>query len=308
MAPPEIALMVLNWNGADLMRRHLPAVLEAARVAQSSTAVYVIDNASVDDSRELVESMDGVELIALASNRRLQAYNEAIRRVDCKAFMMLNNDLSPAADVVDQMWGTLRSDPEVFVVGGTITDPSSGHVDSGPTSARWDGRWILEPTGLAGATGLVDVAYVSGGAGLYRREMFLALDGFWNALPGLYWEDVELGLRAWMHGWRSVYTPGARFDHASGSTVRRALNPYMRQFRTYQNLRLTHLELLLDRRDLRDYLASELRGSVRKPYYFATALTLLRYLPEVRRRRRGLAKRCGRPTVAELEAHWRGTG
>lgn len=300
--------MVLNWNGADLMRRHLPAVIEAARNARVETAVYVIDNASVDDSVELIESLDGVELIALPRNLRLQAYNEAVRQVDCTAFMMLNNDLSPVADVVDPMWETLSSDPTIFAVGGEVIDPSSGHVDSGPTSARWEGQWVLEPTGLAGATEPIGVAYVSGGAGLYRREMFLALDGFWKRLPGLYWEDVELGLRAWMHGWRSVYHPGVRFDHISGSTVRRALNPYVRQFRTYQNVRLTQWELLLDRGDLRAYLATELRTALRKPYQFATVLTLLGYLPEVRRRRRALIDRCGRVGVAELEAHWRSDG
>ena len=65
--PPaaEIALMVLNWNGAELMRRHLPAVLEAAAQAPVDARVYVIDNASEDDSRELVASLAGVELIAV---------------------------------------------------------------------------------------------------------------------------------------------------------------------------------------------------------------------------------------------------
>jgi len=135
--------------------------------------------------------------------------------------------------------------------------------------------------------------------------MFLALGGFWELLPGLYWEDVELGLHAWVHGWRSVFHPGARFDHASGSTVKRALNPHVREFRTYQNVRLTHLELLLDRGDLSDYLRGELRRSLRKPYYYPAALTLLSRLPAVVRRRRALRARCGSPTVADLQRRWR---
>ncbi len=43
---------------------------------------------------------------------------------------------------------------------------------------------MLEPTALAGASEPINVAYVSGGAGLYRREMFLTLGGFWDVLPG----------------------------------------------------------------------------------------------------------------------------
>jgi GT2 family glycosyltransferase len=305
-AAPEIALVVLNWNGADLMRVHLPAVVEAARRAPVDTRVYVIDNASEDDSRAVIASFEEVQLVAFDDNRKLHAYNEAVRRIQCTAFMMLNNDVSPAADVVGPMWEAMCADPSVFAVGGEVIDTASGEVDSGPTGARWEHQWILEPTALAGATEPINVAYVSGGAGLYRRDMFLALGGFWDALPGLYWEDVELGLRAWLHGWRSVFHPDVRFDHASGSTVRRSLNPYLREFRTYQNVRLTHWALLLDDADLRDYLVGELRRSLRKPYYYATVLTLARWLRVVGRRRRALRASCGPVRVADLQARWNG--
>jgi GT2 family glycosyltransferase len=302
---PELALMVLNWNGADLLRRHLPAVVAAAEAASVDARVYVIDNASEDDSREVIDGFAGVELIAFADNRRLQAYNEAARLVECEAFMMLNNDVSPEPGVIDPMWATLSGDESIFAVGGEVIDTASGEIDSGPTSARWERQWVLEPTALAGAAGPIDVAYISGGAGLYRRRMFLELGGFWEELPGLYWEDVELGLRAWLHGWRSVFHPAVRFDHASGSTVRRSLNPYVREYRTYQNVRLTHWSLLLSGADLRDYLRGELRRSLRKPYYYVTVLTLAGRLPAAIRRRRALRRRCGPVSVAELQARWR---
>ncbi|HEY2217388.1 MAG TPA: glycosyltransferase [Solirubrobacteraceae bacterium] len=304
-AAPQIALLVLNWNGAELLRRHLPAVVAAAQAASVDARVYVIDNASKDDSRDVIAGFPGVELIAFDDNRRLHAYNKAVQMIDCTAFMMLNNDVSPEPGVIDPMWSTLSADKSVFAVGGEVIDTASGEIDSGPTSARWEHRWVLEPTALAGASEPIDVAYVSGGAGLYRRSMFLELEGFWDLLPGLYWEDVELGLRAWLHGWRSVFHPAVRFDHASGSTVRRSLNPYVREFRTYQNVRLTHWSLLLDGADLRDYLRGELRASLRKPYYYVTVLTLANRLRRAVRRRRALRRRCGPVRVAELEARWR---
>jgi GT2 family glycosyltransferase len=304
-AAPEIALLVLNWNGAELLRRHLPAVVAAAQAASVDARVYVIDNASEDQSRQVIAGFSDVELIAFDDNRRLHAYNKAVQMIDCTAFMMLNNDVSPEPGVIDPMWATLSADESVFAVGGEVIDTASGEIDSGPTSARWERRWVLEPTALAGASEPIDVAYVSGGAGLYRRAMFLELEGFWDLLPGLYWEDVELGLRAWLHGWRSVFHPAVRFDHASGSTVRRSLNPYVREFRTYQNVRLTHWSLLLDGADLRDYLRGELRASLRKPYYYATVLTLASRLGGAVRRRRALRRRCGPVRVAELEARWR---
>jgi GT2 family glycosyltransferase len=303
-AAPDIALVVLNWNGADLMRRHLPAVVEAAARASVDARVYVIDNASEDDSHEVIASFAGVELVAFEDNRKLHAYNAALRRIECSAFVMLNNDVSPAADVIDPMWETMQSDPDVFAVGGDVIDIASGQAEFGPTVGRWERQWVFELHSAAAAPEPVDVPYVSGGAALYRREMFLALGGFWDALPGLYWEDIELCLRAWLHGWRSVYRPGLRFDHASGSTVRRSLNPYLREFRTYQNVRLTHLALLLDGTDLRDYLVGELQRSLRKPYHYAAILTLLGSLRAVARQRRALRSRCGPVRVVDLQARW----
>lgn len=296
--------MVLNWNGADLLRRHLPAVLESARRAPLAVRVCVIDNASEDDSREVVRSFDGVELIALDRNRRLHAYNEAVAMVDCQAFMMLNNDVSPAADVLGPMFEAMSVDASIFAVGGEVVDTLSGRLESGPTGASWRHAWVLEPGAFAGAERPVNVAYVSGGAGLYRRSMFLAMGGFWELLPGLYWEDVELGLRAWMHGWRSVFHPQARFDHESGATVRRHLNPLRRQIGTYQNIRLTHWSLLLDRRDLRDYLSNELRVSLTRPYYHPAYLSMARFASRVARRRRQLEAECGVVSVAELQKRW----
>src|SRR5213080_4267749 len=122
----EVALMVLNWNGADLLRRHLPAVVEAARRAPVGTAIYVIDNASEDESRQVVAEFSNVELIAFETNRKLHAYNEAVRRVPCTTFMMLNNDLSPAPDVIAPMWATMSADPSVFAVGGDVIDNATG--------------------------------------------------------------------------------------------------------------------------------------------------------------------------------------
>jgi GT2 family glycosyltransferase len=300
----DVALLVLNWNGADLMERHLPAVVEDALRAEVSTRVYVIDNGSTDRSREVVASFEGVELLAYPDNRKLLAYNDGVAEVECEAFMMLNNDLSPPPGATDALLAIMREDPSIFAVGGAVVDVATGDVESGPTAARWKHEWVLEPLDGADDGTPVNVAYVSGGAGLYRRDMFLALGGFWNALPAMYWEDVELGLRAWLHGWRSVFRSGIVFDHESGATIKRSVPQWRRELGFYRNQRLTHLGLLLDQGDLRDYLLRELRRSVRKPYYWPAMATLLPRLLTVASRRRELRARHGPVTAAQLERKW----
>jgi GT2 family glycosyltransferase len=301
---PDVAILVLNWNGADLLRRHLPAAVACAEASRTATKVYVVDNGSTDDSREVVADLGGVEWLGFPDNRKLVAYNDAARAIDCTAFVALNNDLSPPAHAVDALWETLHSADDVFAVGGLMRDATTGQVESGPTDARWEGEWVVEPSGLAGANGPIDVAYVSGGAALYRRDRFLDLEGFWAVLPSMYWEDVDLGLRAWMHGWRSVFRPDVEFAHESGATVKRTMSVRRRSFGVYRNRRLIHAALLLDGSDLRSYVRAELRRSLRKPYYWPSALTLVPRLPAALRRRRELRRRCGPITVAELQRRW----
>ncbi|HVE68573.1 MAG TPA: glycosyltransferase family 2 protein [Solirubrobacteraceae bacterium] len=308
MAPatetPEIALLVLNWNGADLLRRHLPSVVEAARNARVPTRAYVVDNASEDDSRRVVADFPEVEFVALQRNHKLQGYNVAVERIGCRAFMALNSDISPPPHAVDALWDVLRSEPGAFAVGGLVRDVEGGRIDSGPTAVRWEDEWTIEPAGLEGATGVADVAYVSGGAALYDREWFRSLGGFWTNLPSLYWEDVDLGLVAWLHGRRSLFAPGVEFAHESGATVKRTISPRRLELGVYRNRRLIHLSLLLDGNDLRGYLWAELRRSVRKPYYWPASLSLLPRLPAALRRRRRLRAACGPVSVAELERRW----
>ena len=48
----KVAVVILNWNGADLLRKFLPSVVEFSVEAD----VYVADNASTDDSILILET------------------------------------------------------------------------------------------------------------------------------------------------------------------------------------------------------------------------------------------------------------
>jgi GT2 family glycosyltransferase len=300
----DVALLVLNWNGAHLLRRHLPQVVEAARAASVPTRAYVVDNASEDDSRAVVEQFPDVGWIAMPDNLKLVAYNHAARRIECEAFMVLNNDLSPPRDAVDRLLPTLRENPDVFAVGGLVRNTATGETDSGPTALRWEGEWNVFANALSAGDEPINVGYVSGGAALIRRDMFLELGGFWEVLPSMYWEDVELGLHAWLQGWRSLFDPRLVFEHESGATTSQSLSTARRSFGVYRNRRLAHTALLLDDADLKAWIRAELRRSVRKPYYWPAALTLIPRMRAAVSRRRALRARLGPVTVAELQQRW----
>src|SRR5690554_7477150 len=73
----RIAVVLLNWNGLDLLKKFLPSVVKHS----SEAAVYVADNASTDASRAFIaKNYPEVKWIQLPQNYGYaKGYNEALR-------------------------------------------------------------------------------------------------------------------------------------------------------------------------------------------------------------------------------------
>lgn len=85
------AIVILNWNGSDMLRRFLPSVMTCSGTAR----VYVADNASTDDSMQmLAEKFPDVGLIPLEKNYGFaEGYNRALAQVDAEYYVLLNSDV-----------------------------------------------------------------------------------------------------------------------------------------------------------------------------------------------------------------------
>ncbi len=55
----------------------------------------------------------------------------------------------------------------------------------------------------------------------FRRDRWAELGGFDDLYHPFYWEDVDLGYRAWARDWRVLYEPAAVVYHAQGETIAR---------------------------------------------------------------------------------------
>ena len=75
----DVAIVILNWNGEDFLRRFLPGVVACADGAR----VIVADNGSTDGSVELLaREFSTVELLLLGANLGFcEGYNQALAQV-----------------------------------------------------------------------------------------------------------------------------------------------------------------------------------------------------------------------------------
>jgi GT2 family glycosyltransferase len=200
-------------------RRWLPGLLASLRAqTRPPDALLVVDDASSDGSADWLRR-EGVDVLALERNVGFAAAaNRGIEAVDADAVALLNTDVVPAPDWLERT--ERRLEPGVAAVATkmvSLSDPAvlddCGDVlrRDGVCEQRGHGR---RDTGAFDAPGEVFAACA--GAALYRREAVLAVGGF-EEMFFAYLEDVDLGLRLRLAGWRCAYEPVVARHAGQGS-------------------------------------------------------------------------------------------
>jgi GT2 family glycosyltransferase len=210
----RVAAVVPNWNG----RRWLDGCLRS--VAPQFDEVLVVDNGSTDDSAGwLAQQWPDVRVIALGANRGFAAAaNAGLRATGCEAVALVNTDVELAGDWRTRTEAALAdgvasvATKMVSLRDSSILDDCGdvlrrdGVCEQRGRGRRDDGRWD--------APG--EVFSACAGAALYRRDAVLAVGGFDERLFS-YLEDVDLGLRLRLAGWRCAYEPVVARHWGGGS-------------------------------------------------------------------------------------------
>ena len=104
----KIAVVILNWNGCDMLHSFLPSVVRFSEA--DGAVVYVADNGSTDASVDMLcREFLTVRLILLEENQGFaDGYNMALQEVDAEYVVLLNSDvevtehwLQPLVDYMD---------------------------------------------------------------------------------------------------------------------------------------------------------------------------------------------------------------
>lgn len=311
MMPPKVTVVIPNWNGETW----LPGCLQGLRVQDfRAFEVVLVDNGSRDGSLALVRAQaPEARLIAFPENRGFAAAaNAGIASARAEYVALLNNDTAPRSHWLGSLVRALdTSPPDVAGVASlmlSLSDPS--RIDDAGDFLTWRGMPVKRGHGEpAAAFARPDEVFSPcAGAALYRRRVLEELGGFDERFFA-YLEDVDLGLRARLRGYRWLYAPAAEVLHQGhGSGVPAAL--YVRLMTRNRLLLLTKsLPLRLLVRHAAQLLYGQLYYLVayhRPLASLAGYLGYLRLMGHVLRSRR-LARRSRRITPKQLDAQLGGT-
>lgn len=234
MTKSSVAVVVLNWNDADLLPKSVGSLLSQSE----SCDVVVVDNGSTDNSKEVIASF-GQKVVALWNKKNkgfAGGVNTGIRYALAQGYdyiALLNNDAVADRHWVKHLRAGLR-DKTVGAVTCSFIHSSKKHYDStGDMYTIWG---LPYPRGRGERVeGQYDndtyVASVSGGASMFRADFFEDV-GLFDEDFFAYYEDVDLGLRGNLRGWKLAFAPAAIAYHATGTTSGR-----VKGFTTHQTMK-----------------------------------------------------------------------
>lgn len=266
----RIAVVILNWNGADMMRRFLPSVIAHSPEAD----VIVADNGSTDDSLEMLSrEFPSVVQLPLPQNYGFaEGYDRAFEYVDAEYYLLLNSDVEVTAGWLQPLLSYMDAHAEVAACQPKLL--SQRHKEMFEYAGASGG--YLDRYGYPFCRGRVfnviekdegqydDVAGVLWATG--AALMIRSTD--WHAVGGLdarffaHMEEIDLCWRLRCRGRAVVCIPQSVAYHVGGATLsagnprKTFLNFRNNLLMLYKNLPADELASVMRRRAVLDYVAA----------------------------------------------------
>ena len=269
-----VAVIILNWNGAKLLRRYLPSVIEGTNAEIAD--IIVADNGSTDDSRQVLENeFPQVKTLLFDKNYGFaEGYNRAIEATRYNYTVLLNSDVRTPDGWLDPMFNYMEQHPTV------------GAVQPKLLQDRDDDKMMFEYAGAAGGfidkhgypycrgrlfeaieedrhqyDGQdIDIFWATGACLMVRSELYLRVGGLDRDFFA-HMEEIDLCWRIHLEGSDIRVVTASHVFHLGGGSLPQGnprktyLNFRNSLFLLYKNLPLKEGKRLLVVRRLYDTLA-----------------------------------------------------
>ena len=267
----KVAIVILNWNGEQMLRRFLPSVLQHS---ENFADIVVADNASTDASLALLEKeFPTVRTIVLDRNYGFaEGYNRALNQVENEYYVLLNSDVEVTEGWLDTLVSFMDSHPEAAACQPKLlaehdhtlfeyAGASGGYIDRyGYPFCR--GRLFESVEKDEGQyDDVCEVMWATGACLMIRRTDYWRVDG----LDGRFFahnEEIALCWRLCNLGRKIYCVPQSHVFHVGGGTLPKG-NPMKTflNFRNnltmlYKNLPESELRHVMRVRCLLDYVAA----------------------------------------------------
>ena len=208
-----VTIVIPNFNGYAFLEDCLEALKPELNEWMK---VLVVDNGSTDESVSFLKNRQDVKTIFLEENTGFcGAVNVGIKASDTKYVILLNNDTKVLPGYVKSLINVMEQDETIFSASAQmlqmhapelIDDSGDDYCVLGWAFTRGKGKPATKYDQAR------EVFAACGGASIYRRNVFEEI-GFFDEKHFAYLEDIDIGYRARLYGYRNVYAPEAKVLH-----------------------------------------------------------------------------------------------
>jgi GT2 family glycosyltransferase len=238
---PSVGVVILNWNGKDLLNQFLPSIMDSD---YPNLEIIVADNASDDDSiKFLNEKYPSVKVIQLEENFGFaKGYNQALKKVTTDYYVLLNSDVEVSKNWIRPIIKLMERNKKIGAVQPKIKSQTNKNLFE---YAGASGGWI-DYLGYPFCRGRIlstveedngqyddieEIFWASGAALFIRPQLFHGLEGF-DETYFAHMEEIDLCWRLQNAGYEIWVEPKSVCYHVGGGTLGKE-NPR----KTYLNFR-----------------------------------------------------------------------
>ena len=239
----KIAVVILNWNTEDLLRKFLPRLLRSCEKV-AGAEVIVADNDSSDGSLSVMkEVFPETRVIQFERNFGFTGgYNKAFEQIDCEYFVLINSDIEVTEDWLNPLADWMDNHPECGACAPKLLSwlqkdkfeyagAAGGYIDRyGYPFCR--GRVLKKTEVDRGQYDHIhNVMWATGACLMVRSSAFRALRGLDERFFA-HMEEIDLCWRMQLEGWKVTVVPQSVVYHLGGATL-----PQTSPYKLYLNYR-----------------------------------------------------------------------
>lgn len=211
MTTPLVSILILNWNGEDIIEQTVKSVLNSN---YKNIEVLVVDNASKDNSIEILKKIPQIKIYQNSENQGYaKGNNTGFKYCNGKYIVTLNNDIIVDPDWLNEPVKVLESDQSIGIIScrqmncfkQDIIDTLYSFPSSHLLLSRFgNGQVYQKENPLFSKPGYTIGA--NGASAIYRKSLIDELGGFEESFFA-YHEECDLHMRAFFSGWKCKYIP-----------------------------------------------------------------------------------------------------
>lgn len=227
----KVSVVTPNYNGKDFLYAYFESLIKNSNEIGE---VIIVDNGSRDGSQEFIrnyrEKVD-FPIVLIENSQNLgfaEAVNQGISKARYDYIFSLNNDTVVEKSAILELLNLLNTEERIFSVSSKMVQFNNPELidDAG------DDYTLLAYTKKRGnnqnLNKFIEVSEVfssCAGAALYRKDLLEELGGFDSEFFA-YMEDVDLGYRARINGYKNMFCPNAVVYHMGSATTGTQYNEF----------------------------------------------------------------------------------